>query len=362
MKLASKCATICLLGILMTASHAYSGIPTYSLVTTLTTNSCTSVDLSPDGKTILARDMIVATEVEGYTTFDAQTYERKTWYPMGTMQAPWRGLFSADSDYFYATSYYGGAVKKIQLSTGTQVASLSVGNWPNQMAFDSQRRFLYVEQGCPGTGVLGSLKVIDTANNSVVGTVSLNGEPSGSIVAPGDNFVYVESRTWSAHTLYKIQTSNLQVTGTFSMTATSVNDDRRFALSPDGSTAYLPDPSGNGVHVVNTSSMTQTDLWTLPSVGGFFVSPDGTYALVTPLALSHTVRVFDLSSETVVQSLDVGVDLQANWAPYWDWPDRVLLPAGSNDGLAGVLVLTPEPATLSLLALGGLAVIRRRRK
>jgi DNA-binding beta-propeller fold protein YncE len=365
-----KVLTVLALGYLMGASGQVltAGTPTYSLETILHTNSCTSVDLSPDGTTILARDMIMATLVEGYRTFDAQTYEPNTWYPMGTMQAPWRGLVSADSDYFYATSYYGGAVKKIALSTGSQVASMSVGSWPFQMAFDSARRFLYVEQGCPGTGVLGSLKVIDTATDSVVGTVPLNGEPSGSIVSPGDDFVYVESSTSSAHTLYKIRTSDLGVAGTFSTTASSMNERGSFSLSPDGGTAYLPDPSGNGVHVLSTSSMTQTDLWSLPGVAGFFVSPDGTHALVTPpfMAPTPTLRVFDLSSEAVVQALDVGVPLDGRWTPYWDLAggalEHVYLPAGSNDGLGGVLVLTPEPATLSLLALAGPASLRRKRR
>jgi len=366
MNLGGRCACIYLFIVLMVGSRAHCAVPTYALDGILHTNSCTSVDLSPDGAAILARDMVVDTGVEGYSTFDPATHAKQTWYPLGAMQAPWRGLFSADSNYFYVTGYYDGAVKKIELSTGTQVASISVGTWPYGMAFDSQRRFLYVEQGAPGTGVEGSLQVIDTDTDTLIGSVPLSGEPSGSIVAPGGSFVYVVSRTSSAHTLYKIRASDLGVAGNFAMSGSSLHY-RGFSLSPDGSTAYLPDPSGNSVHVVDTSSMTQTDLWGLPGVGGFFVSPDGTHALVTGtwMEQTQTLRVFDLSTQAVVQTMNVGVNLDGRFAPYWDWAatlQHAYLPGPSNDGLGGVLVLTPEPGMLSLLAIGGITMLRRRRK
>lgn len=324
-----------------TTKRAAACSPTYKVKEILQSPGCTSVDMSPDRTTLYAR-VAYGDWDEGYRVFDVATGKKLWDYRPGSHvnSAPWRALVSADNNYIYMTTYYGGAVRKIQIvpSTGAQVASISVGSWPFGMAFDSQRRFLYVEQGCSGTVVQGSLKVIDTATNSVVGTVSLNGEPSGAIVAPGDNFVYVESRTSSNHTFYKIRMSDLQVTGTFSMPATRM-DDTRFSLSPDGGIAYLPDPAGNSVHVVNTSIMAQTDLWALAGVRGFFVSPDGNHALVTPWD-SPTVRVFNLSSKAVVQTLNVGTtNFAGKWAPYWDWDGvhkYVYLPVGD-----GVAVLVP---------------------
>jgi len=94
-----------------------------------------------------------------------------------------------------------------------------------------------------------------------------------------------------------------------------------FSLSPDGSTAYVPDAAANQIRVIETVSMVEVEQWDLPfSPECFWVSPDGTHALV--LTLEPLIRVFDMSERAVyqyvsVEQLGVAVHRKRN-LPHWD--------------------------------------------
>jgi len=143
---------IMILLILILATEATAQVPTYQLETILPAPACYSIDLSPDGDKLCAR-MMYGDWDEGYREFDAHTYEVvEDHHPLGS--APWRGRISADGQYLWHTVYYGGKVEKLDLSTkNTIVKSIDVGSWTYRLVFDSSRRYLYVGENCPGTGI-----------------------------------------------------------------------------------------------------------------------------------------------------------------------------------------------------------------
>ena len=334
--------SIVFLLILLSTQVVSAQIPTYQLEAILDANSCTSVDMSPDGSKICARAWFVAgvgVNGGGYRIFDANTYLPIRDY--NVYGAPWTGLFSSDSAYIWTTTYYGGYLDKIDVNSCGLANRLDLGNWTEGLAFDSQRRYLYVGENNPGGYAIGTLQKFDTDSCSVDWSVTLNGEPGRCIaVGPDDQFVYQVTHNSGTEMLYKIRTGdgivdgNLPLPGVFSP---------GISVSPDGKNVYVPYADANLVYVIDTITCTISDTWAIETPHGFFASPSGTHALVTGKA-DPNIRVFDLSSAAVVQTIDVG-DVGAYWAcsktPYWDTNrGKVYLNLSTPSG--GVAVLVPE--------------------
>ncbi len=346
----------------------YSATPTYVLENLSPAVGCTSVDLAPDGDRYYARHAWGGWD-EGYVAFDADTHALVQEYRFGSHvdSAPWAGRVSADSDYLYYTCYYDGAVKKRDATTGNYAvppgsSGISVGSLPAGLAFDSQRRYLYV--GGQGTA---SIRVIDTMTDLSVGSVALNGTPVATIVvSPDDQYVYTVTHVNATETFYKIQTSDYTVVDTLEIPGVG---EPGFSLSPDGNTAYVPHASADKVHVINTTTMTD-DLRDVDMNNpiGFWVSPDGTHALVTSVtSTQEDIHIFDMETWSMVQTITIPNLVNAGygyWPVYWDWDNglnAVYVPISAQAG-GGVAVLVPEPATIGLLLVAGLALLRGRRR
>jgi len=263
---------------------------------------CTSVDISPDRSTIYARALFAEWD-EGVRLYNGATYQHiKDIEDLPSV--PWTILASADGNYLYASYYYGGSVVKLDASTGEVAKSISVGPWPAWMIFDSGRRYLYVGVNCPGTGAVGSISVIDTSSDTVVGGVSLNGEPNHCLVlSPDDQFLYVGTHQRSPERLFKIRVSDRSVVKTLDMPGLH---NPAMSGSPDGNFLYLADVAGGVVRIIETGSLTQTGTYSIPHVQNFSVAPSGDHGLAvsyTPGSSEVFIHVFDMPTATVVQTL-----------------------------------------------------------
>ncbi|MHC4086248.1 MAG: DPP IV N-terminal domain-containing protein [Planctomycetota bacterium] len=330
--------------ILILAASATGQVPTYQLETILPSPHCTSVDLSPDGTKLCAR-MQYGDWNEGYRVFDADTYDILN--DCGGHWAPWCGQVSTDSTYLYTTLYYRGCVAKLELSTCAEPICIPVGPWPYYLTFDPARRFLYVGVNAPYAGAIGSVKVIDTTTETVVGSVGLDGTPGKCMLVSSDGgFLYMLSwRSDARQTLYKISTSNYSIADTLLLDNASHPG---ISISPDGATVYVPYPDAELVYIIDTGTLDIVGTWSIDSPHGFFASPDGTHALITGHS-EPDIRVFDLLTETVVQTIDVGdigtyIPNLSN--PYWDKNNgKVYVNLGATEGGVAVLVPEPEPLT-----------------
>lgn len=339
--------------ILFFVEAVFAGLTPYELDTFLDVPSCASVDVSPDGTKIYASTTHTPVVDEGYDIYKTGTYDYVKYCHVPS-SATFRGLVSSDNSYLYTTTYYGGCVQKIDVSDCSIVNTIDVGSWTFGSAFDSQRRYLYVGENHPGTGTTGSIKVIDTDTDTVVGGVTLNGEP-GKVIAvdPYDNYVYVLTDNSGTERLYKINTSDYSF-NSIPMTGLGRSG---ISVSSDGTKLYVPNTDLNIVYVIDTATLTIVDSFSIDSPFGFFASPDGTHALVTGVD-SPDIRVFDLMVEGIVQTIDVGdlgffYDVLAD-TPYWDeMTNKVYLNIAGTSG--GIVVLKPVPVPGAFI-LGGIGL------
>lgn len=344
---------------------AFGTVPTLQSKAFLSARYCTSVDLSPDGAAVYANMNFGGNSDGGTRRFDPNTYA--TVRDFHTGNAPWQSITAAGSGSFWTSMYYEGSLKQIRVSDGSVLANVQVGPWPSFMTSDQSRRHLYVGTNNWGGEAISTIKEFDTTTGTVGAGATLNGGTGNCLMmSPGDQYLYAVSVKAGSQTFYKIASNDMSIVGTLGITGI-INPG--FSLSPDGSKAYIPDTGAGKVHVLDTATMTQTDLWDCANVRAFWVSPDGTFALATSATTSEIdIGVYDLGEHSISQVIafpnigSVALDHIAN-PPYWDWGTdlrAVYFPMCASGG--GVAVLTPEPATLSLLALGGLALLRQRRR
>jgi YVTN family beta-propeller protein len=187
--------------------------------------------------------------------------------------------------------------------------------------------FAYVTNPASGT-----VSVIDTATNTVVATVLVEGWPQGVAITPGGAFAYVANAanvTWCddcSGICYESWSSSVIGTSTNTVAAsvwlngcvvgycvgpapTSV------AITPDGAFAYMtnwgiPAWHANRVAVLDTpTNTTVASVW-MGNDGipyGVAISPDGAFAYVTNTANpSGFVAVLNTATKTVVATVLVG--------------------------------------------------------
>jgi YVTN family beta-propeller protein len=188
-----------------------------------------------------------------------------------------------------------GTVKVINTSNNTVVATVTVGFGPSGVAVSPDGSRVYVPNADSG-----SVSVIDTSNNTVVATVTGLPGPSGVAVSPDGSRVYVPNV--GGNSVSVINSSNNTVVAT----VTVGSGPRGVAVSPDGSRVYVPNVGGNSVSVINTSNNTVVATVTVGSFpNGVAVSPDGSRVYVANNG-AGSVSVINTSNNTVVATVTVG--------------------------------------------------------
>ncbi len=163
---------------------------------------------------------------------------------------------------------------------------------------------------------LGVLAVINTATDTLSGTVPIVGEDPGAlVVSPDGEKVYVANRGFNLGGTFG---DGITVIGTATETAVATipastgllgPGPNGLAVSPDGKTLYVAnDPplfGDNTVSVINTATDVVTGTITVGSdPAGITVSPDGKTAYVANSA-DATVSVIDTATNTVINTINV---------------------------------------------------------
>ena len=319
---------------------------TYNKEAFLPAESCYCADISPDGNVIYAAGQFGDWDA-GVRLYDASTYEHiKDIHSFPDV--PKYILASADGIHLYTTAYYQGAVAKIRVSDGAVVKSISVGPWPVGMVFNSVRRYLYVMVNCPYAGAVGSISIIDTSTDTVVGTIGPIVH-AGTVLAisPDDQYLYALSFNYEGsepQTLYKMTIADRSVESVPGVQVGGIS------VSPDGQLLYVGDRFAGVVRVFQTSSMTETTPIPIADVHAFWAAPSGDHGLAVCLAPGSSellIRVVGLPSGEVLQTLSHTLELPDTLS-YWPFVDPIFWNRTTGEALipifrlhGGVIVLSP---------------------
>jgi YVTN family beta-propeller protein len=146
-----------------------------------------------------------------------------------------------------------------------------------------------------------SVSVIDTATNTVVATIDVDGPPIRIALTPDGTRAYLTMRRPNVGQLAIVDTSSQQVTAVIGLTDFFIAG---VAVTPDGRHAYVAN-SGNDhiVRVLDTSTNTVTAQVPLDTSIDLTVAPDGTHVYATHF---DGVAVIDTATHTVTATIPIG--------------------------------------------------------
>ena len=200
---------------------------------------------------------------------------------------------SPDGSRVYVTNAHSNTVSVINTAVNTVVGTIRVGTYPTGVAVSPDGSRVYV------TNFYGStVSVINTATNTVVGTIGVQIYPTGVAVSPDGSRVYVASagQSYANGAVSVIGTATNTVVGTIRVGTFPF----AVAVNPDGSRVYVTNTNDKTVSVISTA--TNTVVGTV-GVGfppnGVAVSPDGKRVYV---ALNVGMAVIDTATSTMVGS------------------------------------------------------------
>ena len=132
----------------------------------------------------------------------------------------------------------------------------------------------------------GTVSVFDTATNTVVATISVNGRPIGVAVTPDGKRAYMVIRSTAGGIVSVLDTATNTVVATVRVTDWFISG---VAITPDGKHAYVT-INNDTVKVLDT--VTNTVVATVPEENsiGVAITPNGKHAYVTT---SDGVTVID---------------------------------------------------------------------
>jgi YVTN family beta-propeller protein len=199
--------------------------------------------------------------------------------------------FSPDGSRAYVSG--GNSVAVVDTTSNTVVANITV---PTAYAVavnpDGSDAYVTSEGG-------GTVSVIDTSTNTVTGTINVGALPTDVAVSPDGTHVYASN--YSSGTVSVIDTATNTATATISVGGNPYG----VVVSPDGSHAYVATWSGN-VEIIDTATNSVTGSIAVGPAVGVAISADGSRLYVSHYTASNTVTVIDTTTDTIVDTINVG--------------------------------------------------------
>jgi YVTN family beta-propeller protein len=191
-----------------------------------------------------------------------------------------------DGKHVYVASYADNALRVIDTTNQRVVGSIHVGANPRGVAVDPDSRHAFVTNYSEN-----SVSVIDTASGKVIHNVAVGASPTAVAIFPRDHYAFVTNSY--GNTVSVINIANLKVVGVVPVGAHPDG----VAIDPRGELAYVANSGSNSVSVIDihTQKVTQTVL-VGRSPQKVAIDPDGRHAYVTNYG-DNTVSVIDLPTQ-----------------------------------------------------------------
>ncbi len=198
--------------------------------------------------------------------------------------------------YAYISNHYDGTVSVIDTADNTVLTTVTVGSYPLGVAVNPAGTMAYVANYNADT-----VSVIETNTNTVVATVPVGDSPMGVTINPTGTRVYVTNEIGNSVSV--IDTSSNTVIATMTSPGTGLYG---VAVNSDGTKVYAVKSNINGVSVIDTTTNTAESTVTVGgSPKGIAVSPIEAVAYVANSA-DDTVSVINTDTNTVIDTINVG--------------------------------------------------------
>ena len=163
--------------------------------------------------------------------------------------------------------------------------------------------------------VTGMLTIISSANDTVVGSVSLGGSLGRMAITPDSSRLFVH-KVWEDCLILRFS-NNSQYTHSFNQHFCwkySRND----SITPDGKTAYTSSATNSTLTIIDIATRNTTGIINLPPGSGPYGSsilPNNTL-LFTANLNNSTVSVINMTTQTVLSTITLGITT----SPFWMAP------------------------------------------
>jgi YVTN family beta-propeller protein len=215
-----------------------------------------AVTVHPDGSRVYVVNGSSPTSVQ---VLDTITYATLATIPLGVVQA--RGIvISPDGSRLYVTTYGSGSVKVINTATNAVIATVTTGNIGLGLDISPNGSRVYVATfPFNNSGQPPWMSVIDATTNTLIGNVGgLVGQPADVGVTLDGSRGYVISQTTN---VYDLATYGIVATLGFPATGSSID------FTPDGARAYVANYTNVGVVNAQTHAVIGTIPMTEPANG-----------------------------------------------------------------------------------------------
>jgi outer membrane autotransporter protein len=239
--------------------------------------------------------------------------------------------FTPDGTQAYIANSGSNSVSVINTASNVVALSIPVGNSPTGVAITPNGQYAYVaNQNQNNAGLPGTVSVIATAAKDVVHTIDVGNSPTGVAITPNGQYVYVtnmnnnngDSNRISAGTVSVISTATNTVVGTITVGQSPIG----VSVTPDGKYVYVSNSNigniGNSgplvgiVSVISTVTNTvvaSTPLGTVNLSFGSFISPNILVARGGPLLIGNDAGLTALGFQQFVNFNGGAIKLTGDW-------------------------------------------------
>jgi YVTN family beta-propeller protein len=283
---------------------------------------------------------------------DARTHALLRTFPAGSYPSSY-GDFAGDPPVplYVADGAESGDVVALDPLTQMRGMPSRVGRSPQGVVASKDARWLYVTNGGDDT-----VSVVDADTRSEVATIAVGAHPTGLALSPDDSRLYVANT--DGDSISVIDTRARTVVSTVPVDADS--KPKTLAISADGGKLYVALSNWVWIAVYDTAAGALSAPIYCPSgISGIAMAPDGTTAYAAA-SLSSQVYKIDVATDTVVDTWDVGIDVDGFPHPVAVSPDggRIYVGRGSSasppqNGAYLIAVDTADGSELAWSTLAG---------